>query len=64
MAVQAQCKKCRHVCAADNIRQFVEDYTEAECEGGGKHDFEPLQEAEVCDNPEDIPFGPGGQICV
>lgn len=62
MAVQAKCKKCNHVCAADNVRQFVEDYSEEECDEGGKHDFEPIEETEVCDD-DNIPFL-GGQICL
>lgn len=34
--VQAKCKKCNHVCAADSTRDFNKEYADAECEKGGK----------------------------
>lgn len=49
MAVQAKCKKCGHVCAADNPHQFTVDYDDDECEEGGKHDFGSFEETTVDD---------------
>lgn len=58
--VQAKCKKCNHVCAADSIRDFNKEYADAECEKGGKHDFEEIEEAEVSPPWDDF----SGQIAL
>ena len=61
MPLEARCKKCRHNCAADNLQQFIEDYADAPCEKGGKHDFEPIKEALVDDQDWDN-FPGGGML--
>ena len=47
MAVQAQCRRCKHIVAADTADKLYKEVEDSECPEGGQHalgDFEEMEE--------------------